>query len=142
MQDEATRYFERIDELGGMLPAIERGFFRREIAEAAFAYQREVDARRKIIVGVNAYQQAEEKPIEILTIDHALETEQIERLHRVKKERSQDDANRALDGVRRAAESGVNVMPSLLDAARARTSVGEVMNALADVLGRVDAAVV
>jgi methylmalonyl-CoA mutase N-terminal domain/subunit len=125
-----------------MLAAIDRGFFRREIAEAAFAYQREIDARRKIIVGVNAFQQADEKPIEILEIDQAVETEQIASLARVKRERSADAAARALAGVRRAAETGGNIMPALVDAARARTTVGEVMHALADVFGRCDTAVV
>ncbi|MEX2113391.1 MAG: methylmalonyl-CoA mutase family protein [Pirellulales bacterium] len=142
MEAEARKYFDSIDELGGMLPAIDRGFFRREIAEAAFVYQREVDAKRKLIVGVNAYQEAEEKPLEILSIDHAVETEQIATLRKRKQERSQADVARALDQVRRAAAAGENVMPSLIDAARARITVGETMCALADVLGRCDSAVV
>jgi methylmalonyl-CoA mutase, N-terminal domain len=142
MQQEAQRYFDRIEELGGMLSAIERGFFRREIAEAAFAYQRELDAKRKIIVGVNAYQEADDKPLEILTIDHAVESEQIASLRRVRKERSEDDFRRTLKTVRAAAESGQNIMPALVDAARARASVSEVMHALADVFGRCDATVV
>jgi methylmalonyl-CoA mutase N-terminal domain/subunit len=142
MQDEARRYFDRIEELGGMLSAIGRGFFRREIADAAFAYQREVDARHKLIVGVNAFQEAEEKPIEILEIDAAVEREQIELLRRVKAERSTDDVCRGLDAVRHAAEGRENVMPALVDAARTRATVGEVMQALADVYGRCDAAVV
>jgi methylmalonyl-CoA mutase N-terminal domain/subunit len=138
MAGEARKYFESIEELGGMLPAIDRGFFRREIAEAAFAYQREVDAKRKLIV----YQEAEEKPIEILEIDHAVETEQIAALRKRRAERSAADMNRALDNVRRAAEASENIMPSLIDAARTRATVGETMCALADVLGRVDSAVV
>ncbi len=142
MEAEARKYFDRIDELGGMLPAIDRGFFRREIAEAAFVYQREVDAKRKLIVGVNAYQEAEEKPLEILSIDHAVESEQIATLRKRNGERSQDDVARTLDAVRRTAEAGQNVMPSLIDAARARVTVGETMGALADVLGRCDTAVV
>ncbi|MGD9723157.1 MAG: methylmalonyl-CoA mutase [Pirellulales bacterium] len=142
LADEARKYFDNIEELGGMLSAIDRGFFRREIAEAAFAYQREVDAKRKLIVGMNAYQEAEEKPIEILEIDHAVETEQIASLGRVKRERSAEDAQRTLDSVRRAAESGGNVLPSLIDAARARVTVSETMHALADVFGRCDTAVV
>ena len=142
MQQEAQRYFDRIEELGGMLAAIDRGFFRREIAEAAFAYQREVDAKRKLIVGVNAFQEAEEKPIDILEIDQAVETEQIESLRRVKADRSNDDVRRTMDDVRRAAEAQENVMPALIDMARSRATVGEVMNALADVYGRCDTAVV
>jgi methylmalonyl-CoA mutase N-terminal domain/subunit len=142
MQHQAQRYFERIEELGGMLSAIDRGFFRREIAEAAFAYQREVDAKHKLIVGINAFQEADEKPLDILTVDHAVETEQIESLERVKADRSADDVRRTLDGVRRAAEAKQNVMPALLEVARARATVGEVMQALADVYGRCDTAVV
>jgi methylmalonyl-CoA mutase N-terminal domain/subunit len=142
MADEARKYFDQIEELGGMLAAIDRGFFRREIAEAAFAYQREFDAKHKIVVGVNAYQDAEEKPIEILSIDHALESEQIASLSRVKQERSSGDVTRTLDGLRRAAEAGQNVMPALIEAARARATVSETMHALADVYGRCDSTVV
>jgi methylmalonyl-CoA mutase N-terminal domain/subunit len=142
MQQEAKSYFDRIEALGGMLPAIDRGFFRREIADAAFAYQREFDAKHKIIVGVNAYQEAENKPLDILTIDHAVETEQIAQTRQVRKERSDEAVRRTLDAVRRAAEARENLLPSLLEAARARTTVGEVMLALADVYGRCDAAVV
>ncbi len=142
MQQEARQYFERIEDLGGMLPAIDRGFFRREIAEAAFAYQREFDAKHKIVVGVNAYQEAEAKPIDILTIDHEVEREQVGRLAEIKAERSTADLERALDAVRRAAEARQNMLPTLLDAARARATVGETMQALADVYGRCDATVV
>ncbi len=127
MQQEARNYFDRIESLGGMLSAIDRGFFRREIAEAAFAYQREFDVRHKIVVGVNAYQEPEEKPIEILSIDHAVETEQVAALAKVKRDRSGEDVRRTLDAVRRAAEASENVLPSLLEAARARTTVSEVM---------------
>src|SRR5262249_26729099 len=76
MADEARVYFERIRELGGMIAALEAGFFRREIADAAFAYQRDVDAKRKLIVGVNAFVESEEKPIETLVIDEGPEREQ------------------------------------------------------------------
>ncbi len=142
MADEARRYFDRIDELGGMLPAIDRGFFRREIAEAAFAYQRDVDAKRKLIVGVNAFQDADEKPLDILQIDQAVETEQIASLGQVKRDRSAEEVSRTLDAVRRAAEAEQNVLPALIEVARARATVGEVMHALADVYGRCDMAVV
>ena len=142
MAQEANAYFDRIEELGGMLPAIDRGFFRREIAEASFAFQRDFDAHNKIIVGVNAYQETDEKPLEILTIDHEVESEQIGSLRRVKAERSAEDMRRALDAVRRAAEARQNIMPTLLDAVRTRATVGELMHALADVYGRCDSAVV
>jgi methylmalonyl-CoA mutase N-terminal domain/subunit len=140
MQQDARAYFERIEQQGGMIAAIESGFFRREIAEAAFAYQREVDARRKLIVGVNAFQEPDEKPIETLVIDHSVEKEQGEGLRRVKGQRDQEAVRRSLDAVRRVAATKDNLMPVLLDAARARCTVGETMNALADVFGRYDGA--
>jgi methylmalonyl-CoA mutase N-terminal domain/subunit len=142
MREEAQRYFDRIEEHGGMLPAIDHGFFRREIADAAFAYQREFDAKRKIIVGVNAYQEAEAKPLDIHSIDHTVESEQIESLRKVKSQRSADELRRTLASVKRSAEARDNVMPALLDAVRARATVSEVMHALAEVYGRCDAAVV
>jgi methylmalonyl-CoA mutase N-terminal domain/subunit len=140
MQQQARSYFERIDQQGGMISAIERGFFRREIADAAFAYQRDVDARRKLIVGVNAFQEAEEKPIETLVIDETVEKQQVASLQRIKVQRDGEAVRRALEEVRRTARSNHNLLPALLDAARARCTVGEIMNALADVFGRYEGA--
>jgi methylmalonyl-CoA mutase N-terminal domain/subunit len=140
MQQQAREYFDRIEQLGGMIPALERGFFRREIADAAFAYQREVDAKRKLIVGVNAFQEADEKPIETLVIDDTVEKDQVAGLRRIKAQRDSEAVRRILDNVRRVAGTDQNLMPVLLDAARARCTVGEIMNALADVFGRYDGA--
>src|SRR5579862_9325731 len=84
MQQEARVYFERIKELGGMIAALEAGFFRREIADAAFTYQREVDAKHKLIVGVNAFVEPEQKPIDTLVIDDSVEKEQLASLRRIK----------------------------------------------------------
>jgi methylmalonyl-CoA mutase N-terminal domain/subunit len=140
MQQQARVYFERIEELGGMIAALEAGFFRREIADAAFAYQREVDARRKLIVGVNAFQEAEEKPLETLVIDGTVEKEQIERLRQIKAKRDNEAVRRMLDRVRRVAATKENLMPALVEAATARCTVGEIMAALADVFGRYDGA--
>jgi methylmalonyl-CoA mutase N-terminal domain/subunit len=138
MKAAARHYFDRIEELGGMLAAIDNDFFRREIAEAAFAYQREVDAKRKLIVGVNAFTEAEEKPIETLVIDPAVEREQIDRLRSIKQTRDENAVRQHLDRVKRAAESNENLMPALIEAARVRCTVGELMNAMADVFGRYD----
>jgi methylmalonyl-CoA mutase N-terminal domain/subunit len=138
MRTEASRYFDRIDELGGMLAAIDKDFFRREIAEAAFAYQREVDAKRKLIVGVNAFTEADEKPIETLTIDPSVEREQTARLKTIKSKREGDAVRRNIDAVKRAAGAKTNLMPVLIEAARARCTVGELVNAMADVFGRYD----
>jgi methylmalonyl-CoA mutase N-terminal domain/subunit len=140
MQEEARKYFARIEELGGMIPALEAGFFRREIADAAFVYQREVDARRKLIVGVNAFTEADEKPIETLVIDDSVEKEQVGRLKERKAKRDNEAVRRMLDQVRRSAATRENLMPVFIEAAEARCSVGEIMNALADVFGRYDGA--
>jgi methylmalonyl-CoA mutase N-terminal domain/subunit len=140
MQHEARRYFQRIEEQGGMIAALEAGFFRREIAEAAFTYQREVDAKRKLIVGVNAFQQAEEKPIETLVVDEKIEKERIAHLKQIKAKRDGEIVRRLLDQIRRVAATQENLMPTLIEASRARCTVGEIMNALADVFGRYDGA--
>jgi methylmalonyl-CoA mutase N-terminal domain/subunit len=140
MQEEARSYFDRIEQSGGMIPAIEAGFFRREIADAAFAYQREVDARHKLIVGVNAFQEAEEKPIDTLVLDEAVEKDQVAALRRIKAERDAAAVTRMLAEIRRVAATRENLLPTLIDAARARCTVGEIMNALADVFGRYDGA--
>jgi methylmalonyl-CoA mutase N-terminal domain/subunit len=141
LQAEARRYFEQIDARGGMLAAIEANFFRREIAEAAFAYQRDIDAKRKLIVGLNAFQEPDDRPIELLEIEESIEREQLASLRRVRASRSTSDVQRSLDAVRRAAAGGTNLLPPLLDAASARVTVGEIINALAEVLGRYEAAV-
>jgi methylmalonyl-CoA mutase, N-terminal domain len=140
MQQDARRYFERIEELGGMIAALEKGFFRREIADAAFAYQQDVDAKRKLIVGVNAFTEEAEKPIDILQIDDEVEKEQVSRLRRIKQQRDNGAALRCLDAAKRVAATKQNLLPAFLDAARARCTVGEIMNALADVFGRYDGA--
>jgi methylmalonyl-CoA mutase N-terminal domain/subunit len=140
MQSDARDYFRRIDELGGMIQALEAGFFRREIADAAFVYQREVDAKRKLIVGVNAFQEADEKPIDTLQIDDAVEREQLAKLKASKARRENAVVRRHLDAVKRDAAAGNNLMPSIIEAAEAHCTVGEVMYALADVFGRYDGA--
>jgi methylmalonyl-CoA mutase, N-terminal domain len=140
MQADARRYFERIEELGGMLAALEKGFFRREIADAAFVYQRDVDAKRKLIVGVNAFVEAEEKPIDLLVVDEKVEKDKLASLKALKAKRDGEAVRRSLDEVRRVAATATNLLPTLIDAARARCTVGELVNALADVYGRYDGA--
>jgi methylmalonyl-CoA mutase N-terminal domain/subunit len=140
MQQEALAYFDRIEEQGGMIAAIEKGFFRREIADAAFTYQKEVDARHKLIVGVNAFVEPDEKPIETLQIDETVEREQAASLKGIKAKRDAAGVRRCLADVKRVAATKENLMPTLLAAARARCTVGEIMTALADVFGRYDGA--
>jgi methylmalonyl-CoA mutase N-terminal domain/subunit len=139
-EEAARRYFDRINELGGMIAAIEKGFFRREIADAAFMYQREVDARRKLIVGVNEFVESDEKPIQTLVIDESVEDEQVAALKKRKATRDKNSVSHCLDEVRRVASTSENMMPTLIEAARARCSIGEIMTALTDVFGRYNGA--
>jgi methylmalonyl-CoA mutase, N-terminal domain len=131
----AYDYFRRIDELGGMVAAIERGFPQREIADAAFRYQREVDRKERIVVGVNEHRTSDEGEIPILRIDPALERKQAGRLERTKAERDSRAVHSALAELRRAAEGDRNLMEPILDAARARASEGEMVAALQEVFG-------
>lgn len=140
LQNEARDYFDEIERRGGMIPALEAGFFRKEIADAAYVYQKEVDAKHKLIVGVNAFQEKDEKPLDILTIEEEVEREQVSRLKQTKKSRDPAAVDRCLAAIRAKAGTSENLMPSLLDAARARCTVGEIMNALAEVFGRYDGA--
>ncbi|MBX3415889.1 MAG: methylmalonyl-CoA mutase [Pirellulales bacterium] len=141
IEEEAEQIFREIERQGGMISSIENGYFRRRIADSAFLYQREVDARRKLIVGVNAFTEGDHTTVPTLEIDEAIEHTQLANLSRVKAERDQAAMQQALDEVRRAAGAKENLMPALLDAARARVSVGETMAALAEVLGRYNPAV-
>src|SRR5205814_1389614 len=140
MREKARKYFQQIEDLGGMIAALEAGFFRREIGEAAFVYQREVDAKRKLIVGVNAFVEPEAKPIQTLVIDETVEKEQVASLRKVKAARDSAAVQKKLAEIKQVASTKQNLMPVLLEAARLRCTVGEIMNALADVFGRYDGA--
>jgi len=135
METAALDYIRRIDEMGGIVAAIERGFPQKEIADASYTYQLQVDRGEKTIVGVNKYVMDESKRPEILKIDAAVETEQLHRLRAVRTKRDSAKQERALKGLTGAARSGENLMPHILDAVRAYASVGEICNALRPVFG-------
>jgi len=141
IEGEAEEIFAEIERQGGMIAAIENGYFRRAIADSAFAFQREVDAKRKLVVGVNAFTDTEATTIPTLEIHPEIEQQQKQRLAAHRQARDSAKFEAALQEVRRAAAGEVNVMPALLDAARAGATVGETVNALADVLGRYNPAV-
>ena len=136
IEHDALAIFDRIEAAGGMIAAIEAGFFRREIADAAFAYQRDVDAKQKLIVGLNAFVEPDQKPMEVLTVDGRVEHDQIAALRGTRGRREAGEVRRCLGELDRAAATNRNLMGPLLEAAHARASVGEIMNALADVFGR------
>jgi methylmalonyl-CoA mutase, N-terminal domain len=135
MEAAAYDYFARIDELGGMVEAIRRNFPQREIADAAFTYQREVDERKRIVVGVNDFVQEDEEVTPILRIDPALERKQTERLAATRASRDGGAAEMALAELKRAAATDANLMPPIIAAARARATEGEMISALQEVFG-------
>jgi methylmalonyl-CoA mutase N-terminal domain/subunit len=136
LEGEAYRYFERIEKLGGVIAAIEDNFFQREIAEASFRYQAEVESGKRVVVGVNRYLLDDEEPIPILKIDPALEGKQIERLGAVRARRDSAAVETHLAALKgAAAQDGVNLMPPIIDAARDYVTLGEMCDALREVWG-------
>jgi len=126
MEAEAMEYIRKIDEMGGMLKAIDTGYPQREIAEAAFAYQRQLERNEKVVVGVNKYSIPEEIPIQTLKIDRELEERQIQRVRKNKRERNSTSLKDALKRVAEACRSDENLMPPICDAVRVGASVGEI----------------
>jgi methylmalonyl-CoA mutase N-terminal domain/subunit len=135
MEELAYQYFRKIDELGGMVEAVKQGFPQREIADAAFELQTEIDSGRRIVVGVNAFTEGHDGELEILRIDPALERKQIERVKAVRGRRDSGAVERTLAELRTAAAGRSNLMPLLLDAARAHATEGEIVQALQQVWG-------
>jgi methylmalonyl-CoA mutase, N-terminal domain len=135
MEEQCYAYFEKIDELGGMVDAVKRGFPQREIADAAFALQQEIDAGRRIVVGVNAFTEGDEAETPILRIDPALERKQIDRVRAARAGRDSAPVEAVLSALRVAAANSQNLMPLLIDAARAHVTEGEIVQALQDVWG-------
>jgi methylmalonyl-CoA mutase N-terminal domain/subunit len=130
----AWDYIEKIDALGGMVAAIERSYPQREIAEASYRYQLAVDSKEKIIVGVNDYV-TDETPIETLQIDETVAVRQSARLKKLRAERSQQEVDRRLNALRKAAEGTENMMPFIFEAVKAYATLGEVCDALREVFG-------
>ncbi len=135
MEEAAYEYFAKIDELGGMVEAVKLSYPQREIADAAFRYQQEVDSRERIVVGVNGYRVEDEEPIHTLRIDPALTRKQLDRLQGVRARREGSDVEAALTELKRAAASDENLMEPLLTCARAHASEGEIVAALQEVFG-------
>ena len=136
LEAEAYDYFDRIKKLGGVIPAIEENFFQREIADASFRYQAEVEAKQRVVVGVNRYVAQDEAPIELLRVDPALEAKQIERVQSTRAKRDSAKVEAALTALKEgAAKDGVNLMPLIVDASREYVTMGEMCDALREVWG-------
>jgi methylmalonyl-CoA mutase, N-terminal domain len=135
MEERCYEYFRKIDELGGMVEAVKRGFPQREIADAAFELQQEIDSGQRIVVGVNSYLEGDDGATPILRIDPALERKQVERVQATRADRDSVAVEAALTELRTAASGDRNLMPLLLDAARAHASEGEIVQTLQQVWG-------
>jgi methylmalonyl-CoA mutase N-terminal domain/subunit len=131
----ATDYLSRIDQLGGMLRAIEIGYIQGEIERAAYDYQRAVESGEQTVVGVNRFRVEEEAAVPVLRVDDRLEREQIERLQSLRHRRSQQEASAALGRVGEAASSGGNLMPRIVEAVEANATLGEISDRLRAVFG-------
>ena len=137
MESDANAIISEIDDMGGVVGGIHKGYFRRAIAEASYRFGQEVEAGDRIIVGANEYHDGNnDHQVEILQIPHSVETRQFDRLEAFRKERGDDGVEQALDAIRTAARNEENVMPPLIEGAIAKCTLGEMVQALADVYGR------
>jgi methylmalonyl-CoA mutase, N-terminal domain len=135
METEAFAYIHRIDDLGGILRAIDIGYPQKEIADAAYRYQQQLDSKEKVIVGVNKYVIPEERPMDILKIAHDVEERQVERVRKVKRERDSATARERLGLVHAAARNGDNLMPHLIEAVKNNVTLGEISDVYREVFG-------
>jgi methylmalonyl-CoA mutase N-terminal domain/subunit len=134
IEGRAERYIAKIDEMGGMVQAISKGYVQREIQDAAFAWQKSVEAKEQVVVGVNAYQ-ADDPPVTVMKIDPVLEEQQVSRLEAFRARRDGAAARRAVDAVRAGAKGTENLMPLILAAVKAQATKGEIADAMRDVFG-------
>lgn len=136
MEEETEQYFEKISALGGVIPAIEKGFFQREIANSAYIYQKEIEDKKRIIVGVNEYLIPDEKiEIDLLEIGPQVEEEQKESLRQLRRERDNKEVKDSLKDLQRVAKSSSNIMPAIIGAVKSYATIGEIIGVLKEVFG-------
>jgi methylmalonyl-CoA mutase N-terminal domain/subunit len=135
MEEETYKYFDRIESLGGVIPAINKGFFQREIADASYRYQKEIEDKQRTIVGVNEYETEEPMKIELLEMDPEGYKRQTQRLERIRKDRDKKKHQEAMDRLMKVAEGDENVMPAILQAVHADATLGEVAGVFREVFG-------
>jgi methylmalonyl-CoA mutase N-terminal domain/subunit len=136
MEQAAEEYFATIDDMGGMLAAIDDGFPQREIADAAFRYQQQLETGERVIVGVNVYEDTvDSTPPPILVIDPDIERNQVARVRALREKRDNTSVQSRLEELKTAVRDGDNTMPPILDAVRARATEGEIIGALREVFG-------
>ncbi|PSR06131.1 MAG: methylmalonyl-CoA mutase, partial [Bacteroidetes bacterium SW_10_40_5] len=130
VEEEAWKYIEKIDEMGGSTKAIEDGYLQNEIANAAYKYQKDMESGEKVIVGVNKFISEEEQEIDLLHVDDAIRQKQVEKIEEVKKYRNDEAVNKALQAIEQASVSDENMMPYLIDAVEAYATLGEIVDAM------------
>ena len=135
MEEEAELYFQQINELGGVIPAIKANFFQKEIANASYKYQQEIENRERTIVAVNQYQQKEPCTVPLLKIDEKVAKEQVNKLINIKQERNNEEVTEKLRNLKEAAKGTENLMPYIMDAIRVYATIGEIINTLKEVFG-------
>ncbi|MDW7740317.1 MAG: methylmalonyl-CoA mutase family protein [Bacillota bacterium] len=135
IEEEVLRYIKRIDDLGGAVEAIEKGFIQKEIQASAYRYQKEVESKERVVVGVNSFTVSGEQPIDLLRMDPATSQRQVERLKEVRLSRDQGKVSEALQQLRKAAKTSENTMPHILNAVKAYATLGEICGVLRDVFG-------
>lgn len=135
IEDEVWRYIKRVDEIGGAVEAIEKGFIQKEIQASAYRFQKEVESEERVVVGVNRFTTSGDQPIDLLKMDPATSQRQVERLKEVRLSRNQGDVAEALQGLRKAAQGSDNLMPYILTAVKAYATLGEICGVLRDVFG-------
>ncbi|MEE4353173.1 MAG: methylmalonyl-CoA mutase family protein [Desulfatiglans sp.] len=135
IHDLAEEYIEKIDQMGGAVAAIEKGFIQREIQDSAYKYQREIEKDEKVVVGLNRFQVEEEKPTGLLRVDPSVRESQIEKLGQLKSERDNEQVEKSLAALRQVAEGNSNLIPPILDAVKAYATLGEICDVLRGVFG-------
>ena len=142
IEEEAVKYIERIDELGGAPKAIEKGYIQKEIQNAAYRYQMEVEAQERIVVGVNKFQIEETDKKELLKVDKTVELSQREKLTKLREERNNEEVEWALNILKEKAETDENLMPYILDAVKTYATLGEICNVLREVFGEYEQSII
>ncbi len=135
MEGEAMQYINKINEIGGSVKAIENGFIQKEIQQSAYRYQKEVEDRNRIVVGVNSFESSGEQPVDLLKMDPATSRRQIERLKEIRLSRNQQKVASALQDLRKAAQADENLMPYILEAVKCYATIGEICGTLRDIFG-------
>jgi methylmalonyl-CoA mutase N-terminal domain/subunit len=135
IEDEAWTLMQKIEDMGGVIPAIEQGFIQRQIEDSAYDYQMKVESKERIVVGANEFQSTEDIKVPLLRIDPEVEKAQVERVQAVREKRDNDQVQKALSALRQAAQSEANVMPSIVEAVKTYATIGEICDVMREVFG-------